>query len=405
VKFRRLPWLVGLVGLCAAVACNSIHPVADPTDVSTVVEGQNAFGTDLYINLSKSHSGNLFFSPYSISSTLAMMHSGARGPTAAEMSRVLHFNLEPPRMNLAIATLSDQLKEHAVSSQAFELISADAVWSQTDLSLQRDFTRTLSQDFKAPVQITDFENSSRAVDDINRWVAEKTGGKIYNLISPSSLKNNPGLMLVNAVYFHGNWDTAFEASETTEQAFHITSKDAVTVPMMRQDERVGYLEDDELRIVELPYADGNLSTVILLPREIDGLAEMEAKLTLGKLNLWLAELRREDVAVSLPRFRMQSDFELGETLGTMGMPLAFSRRADFTGVSSERPLYISRIIHKAYLDVSEEGTEAVAVTGAMAAKGGMPYWFQANHPFVFLIRDRKSGTILFMGRLVSPHEN
>jgi len=211
--------------------------------------------------------------------------------------------------------------------------------------------------------------------------------------------------LTNAIYFKGKWATQFKPEQTKDAPFTLSGGDKVNVPMMSQTGKFSYMETDDLQVLEQPYVNNDLSMVILLPKKPDGVNGLEKEMTGENLSGWLAKLRKREVQVSLPRFKMTSEFSLAETLGSMGMPDAFSAKADFSGMTSNRELFISAVVHKAYVEVNEEGTEAAAATGVtmqLTSIPAPPPVFKADHPFVFLIRDNQTGSILFIGRTANP---
>ncbi|MGB3237135.1 MAG: serpin family protein [Geitlerinemataceae cyanobacterium] len=377
-------------------------------EVETIVEGNTAFACDLYRQLSASD-GNLFFSPYSISNALAMTYGGARGQTAAEMAQVLHFQLEPNRLHPAFAELIASLEPENAST--YELAIANRLWGQQNYGFLPAFLNLTQQYYGAPLQELDFINATEdARLTINTWVEQQTQNKILNLlpqgvIDPLTTK----LVLTNAIYFQGSWLVPFDASATQNQPFYLSSQEQIEVPMMHQMEYWNFANLEGLQVLELPYEGENLSMVILLPTEIDGLADLEQQLTPENLQTWLSSARDfpmmfdgGPVSVWLPRFKLTSEFELENTLSEMGMPQAFSDAADFSGMNGETDLGISRVIHKAFVEVNEQGTEAAAATAvAMATRGGSQT-IRVDRPFVFFIFDRDSGSILFLGRVTNP---
>ncbi|GAI76663.1 unnamed protein product, partial [marine sediment metagenome] len=241
---------------------------------------------------------------------------------------------------------------------------------------------------------------------INAWVEKKTKDKIKELLKPGVLNRLTRLVLTNAIYFKGNWDSQFEKARTQPAPFTLTDGKKVNVPMMNQTEKFKYTEAESFQALELPYVDNELSMVILLPKETDGLSDFEKTLTAGNLSEWLGKLRKRKVIVSVPKFRMTSQFSLAAVLKSMGMTDAFvPDAADFSGMNGKRDLFISAVIHKAYVEVNEEGTEAAAATGVVIGVTSMPARppvFRADHPFLFLIRDNRTGSILFIGRVMNP---
>ena len=375
-------------------------------DVPSVANGINALAFDLYGKL-RTEEGNLFFSPYSISTALAMTWAGARDGTEQEMARTLHFDLGQDQLHPACGRLVERLNA-AGKAGDFELAVANRLWGQSDYKILADFRKTVKTFYSADIAPADFQNNTEGVrEEINGWVEKKTKDKIKNLLQPGVLQPLTRLVLVNAIYFKGAWTTAFDKKATTTQPFVLESGKKVDVPMMRQVSNFTYAEDETAQVLELPYKGNELSMIVLLPRTVDGRKALEEKLTAENLKRWTDAASRKQVDVQLPRFKSTSQFELSKTLGALGMTSAFGEAADFSGMTGNRDLFISAVIHKAFVDVNEKGTEAAAATAvAMRATAmrpsGPPVEFKADHPFVFLIRDNPSGAILFLGRVMNP---
>ncbi len=379
------------------------------------MEGNNAFAVALYGQL-RTHSGNLFFSPESISTALGMAYAGARGETAAGMAKALDFRLPAARLNPAMGAL---LKQMNAAHESYQLAVANALWAGKGYELRADYLKQLHDNYGAGVEELDFKDATEASRvTINDWVAKKTADKIQNLLAPGVLTPQTRLVLTNAIYFKGAWQATFDKEETKPEDFHLADGKTVKAELMHR-EGAGYRYADEgsFQELELPYQGMELSMVILLPREAGGLPGLEAQLTAAKTGAanakkWIEDLHPErKVIVTMPKFKMTEEFELQEPLTALGMGEAFDKgKADFAGMTDARPGFvISAVIHKAYVDVNEQGTEAAAATavvmvGAMAAMRPPPAppVFRADHPFVFLIRDNKSGGILFMGRVERP---
>jgi len=260
------------------------------------------------------------------------------------------------------------------------------------------------------VQITSLDyaaDTEAARRIINEWVEEKTKDKIRDMIGPGVLDALTRLVLVNAIYFKGNWAEQFDEDLTKDTPFHLLSGKSTEVPMMKQQETFGYAEHEDLQLLQMPYAGDEVSMLVLLPKKENGLADLQSVLNEESLEEWIRSIRRKEVLVFLPRFKVTSQFRLDETLASMGMPDAFSpEKADLSGIDGEpHRLYIGAVIHKAFVDVNEEGTEAAASTAVGFALASMPEpvpTFRADHPFIFMIRDNNTGSILFMGRIVDP---
>ncbi|NLE38060.1 MAG: serpin family protein, partial [Pirellulaceae bacterium] len=280
------------------------------------------------------------------------------------------------------------------------------LWGQTGYHFLPAFLQVTREDYGAELAQVDFaRNTEAARRTINTWVEDKTEKRIQDLIAPGVLDQATTLVLTNAIYFKGDWQRQFKAEATKEAPFLINPQEKVAVPMMHQRGDFGYGDAGDAQILELPYVGRDLSMFVLLPKRVDGLADLEQKFTLDNLNTWTSGLRRRNVEVYLPKFTMTSSFRLDRVLSAMGMPLAFSGEADFSGMNGRHDLFISAVIHKAFVDVNEEGTEAAAATAVvMERAAAVPenLVFRADHPFLLLIRDNRTGSILFLGRMANP---
>jgi serpin B len=386
---------------------------AEANDMKAVVAGNTDFTLALYGKLKNdlkviSPQGNLFFSPYSISTCFAMVYAGARGDTQKEMATAFHFTLSDEHLVSTFDALQKQLIQED-KSKGYRILLANALWgrkSETFLKEFLDLTKRLNADFNQLDFVNEPEKSRRM---INSWVEEKTQNKIKDLIPSGGIDSDTALVLTNAVYFKGQWKSQFDKTETQNMEFAISAKDEVKVPMMHQKEDFKYYADNKLQALELPYKSDEISMLVLLPREIDGLTEIEKTLTTKTLGVLLPKMQTTEVDVFFPKFKLTCGvFVLNKALIELGMPDAFdSGRADFSGMNGKRNLWISTVFHKAFVEVNEEGTEAAAATGAeMALSGSMDETpvFRADHPFIFIIKDNRSGSILFMGRLMNPAE-
>lgn len=291
--------------------------------------------------------------------------------------------------------------------QGYQLNIANALWGQRGYGFLKEFLELTKTNYGAGFNEVDFVKATEeARKTINTWVEKQTKDKIKDLIKPGILNALTRLVLTNAIYFKGNWVSQFDRKQTKDSPFYVKADKKVQMPMMYQKGDFKYMETHKLQALELPYVGSELSMVILLPKNVDGLVELQNLLTLDTLNEWLRNLREQEVEVYLPRFKTTSEFMLAEVLASMGMPDAFSLPpADFSGITGNKDLFISAVIHKAFVDVNEEGTEAAAATAVVMKKSVyMPRVFRADHPFIFLIRDVSSEGILFLGRLVNPLE-
>jgi serpin B len=399
--------LIACLFLQAAVAAAQSSSAA-AADQPAVVEGNNAFAVELYGQL-RNQSGNLFFSPESVSTALAMCYAGARGDTAAEMAKTLHFTLPPDRLHPAMgAVLGDLNAPH----DGYQLRVANALWAEKDYVFLDGFLKLTANDYAAGFNPVDFKSAPEAARlTINQWVEQKTDGKIKDLLQPGVLTPDTRLVLTNAIYFKGDWETPFDREFTEDEDFHLSPSQSVKAPLMHRSSSFNYFNGGTFQVLEIPYKNYALSMIIFLPNEASGLPALERSLTASSVRQWLGQLApASKVILTMPKFTMTQQFGLRDTLGTMGMPQAFEENAaDFSGMTGSRELSISAVIHKAFIDVNEEGTEAAAATAVemmeMAAQrpeGPPPIVFRADHPFLFLIHDNRTGAILFMGRLTDP---
>jgi serpin B len=366
----------------------------------TVIDGQNAFAVELYGPL-RERPGNLFFSPSSVSLALALPYPGARGATADEMRRVLHFSESTPAGYAALLRAWN-----GDGRRPYELSVAAAAWADRRVPLDPAFLATAARSFGATPTPVDFRNPDEAARQINAWAAARTHNRIPALVSKAAL-HAAVFVLTSAIFLKAPWEVPFVKELTRREPFHVTPTRAVDAYFMQNDARVPLkvLRTPELQAIELPYQGGQLSLVVLLPARRDGLAALEAKLGSERLAGWLRALAPGAAEVHLPRFTFTSDLELSDTLAKMGMPLAFSDgKSDFTGITPQN-LWIAKVLHKAFVSVDEQGTEAAAATAVTmafpTAVHAPPPVFRADHPFLFLIHDR-AGTIHFLGRVVDP---
>jgi serpin B len=401
-------FLLAALGVPGAFA---IQPAqSTPADQAQAVKGSNAFAVDLYGQLQR-HPGNLFFSPESISTAFAMAYAGARGETAAQMASVFHFTLPQDRLQPAMGAL---LAGMNAPQKSYELRVADALWAQQNENFLPNYLKLLKENYGAGFHPVDFRTAHEAVrGEINRWVEQQTNDKIKNLIAPGILTPETRLVLTNAIYFKGDWRSPFETAETKDEDFYLSAIHPVKRPMMHRTGGYRYYEGGNFQELELPYAGGDLAMVVLLPKDRAGLPALEEAFTAAAAAEWMGDLKpATKVILTLPRFTMTQQFELSGVLEKMGMAQAFSNAADFSGMTGKPGFAISAAIHKAYIDVNEKGTEAAAATStvmrATAIRRQMPeppIIFRADHPFLFLIRDTRSRSILFMGRVSDPAAN
>ena len=372
------------------------------SDAVNAARGNTAFAIDLYRVLAAA-SGNLCLSPYSISTALAMTYAGAQGETARQMAQALLFMLDPARLHPAFAELEAGLKASQDKGDVLMQI-ANKLWPQVGYPFLETFLALTEAFYGVTIAPLDYRDPEAARLTINAWVEERTHGKIKDLIGPGLLSPMTTLVLVNAIYFKGNWAHQFDPQCTEPAPFWKTSADSVEVSMMSQTDSFGYAETADMQILELPYLGEDLVMTLLLPANPGGLAALEAALTVENLERWTIRLRETEVEVHLPRFKVTGAFELSQALEALGMVDAFGGEADFSGMDGTRSLFISAVVHQAFVEVNEEGAEAAAATAVLMLRGMPmpPPVFRADHPFLFLLRDRRTGGILFMGRVADP---
>jgi len=390
-------------------------PFTASPEVKSAVDGNTAFALDLYQKL-KDRPGNLFFSPYSISTSLAMTYAGARGQTETEMAGVLHFNLAQTNLPAVFSALGARM--HQIQRwNRITLTTANSLWCQQDCHFTSAFLNLIRKDYDAEARLVDFKHSPQtASKEINQWIESKTKGKIKNVVEPGRFTDLTRLVLCNAIYFKGKWQHQFKVSDTKPAPFNVTTNETVTVPMMHQNGhfKITRSNDDSVELLELPYMGTDLSMVILLPQAEyapsdvvqPSLPDLEQKLTADNLRAWLAKLDQanaHETRVALPRFATAQSFDLVKELQSLGMASAFDEHtANFSGMDGTTNLLISDVIHKAFVEVNESGTEAAAVNLELVRTCGMDDRFIVDHPFIFLIRENGSGSILFLGRIVDP---
>ncbi|MCL0104945.1 serpin family protein [Dehalococcoidia bacterium] len=385
-------------------------PDVSDAEIATLVGGNSAFAFDLYQSLREAD-GNLFYSPYSISMALAMTYAGARGETARQMADTLHFTHLVDHLHQAFNRLDMELARRGEGAlgrdgEGFRLNIVNAIWGQKDFRFLSEFLDVLAENYGAGLRMLDFQNApeeSRVA--INDWISKQTEGRIEDLIPRGVINVLTRLVLTNAIYFNAAWQYPFPEDATEDDIFHLLDGGEVTVPMMRQTERFGLVEGDGYQAVELRYDGGELSMVILLP-QAGQFEAFEKALDAQKVDEIIGRIKPGQVKLAMPRFEFDSRFSLRRTLAAMGMPDAFlPEKADFSGMTGNRDLFIEDVIHKAFVSVDEAGTEAAAATAVVMALTAVPLppvEVTIDRPFIFLIRDIETGTILFVGRVLNP---
>nr|MEE4269144.1 serpin family protein [Candidatus Krumholzibacteria bacterium] len=406
---KTLAFYLGMVLMLGAFSALGFSRGPEPMTPAEAAQSTNLFAWDLFHDL-QTGEGNLFFSPASIELALVMAWNGARGETAAEMAQALR--LPAPYVNefSSVTAAFGQLQGQVVPRDTtFTLNIANRLWGQEGYSFKESFLSDLDTHFDAGLQELDFRGDSESSRlTINDWVAQKTEQKIVDLLAPGTVDASTRLVLTNAVYFLGNWQHPFSASATIDRPFFLGDGTEIRTSTMYQLHSLRYAADGLAQVLALPYKGGQVEMLIILPQEKAGLPQLEKVIDQKVVDGWSTALANTRVTVQLPRFSLRDDFSLAKVLGRLGMGGAFTSGADFSGMTGRRELAISDVIHKSFVDVDEKGTEAAAATAATMMLTSAPMEptkvveFIADHPFLFLIRDVDTGTILFLGRMADP---
>ncbi len=396
---------------------SSVQYESDPNvtsdDQSALATGNTAFALDMYQELRSQSPSNFFFSPYSISVAMAMTYAGARNNTEAEIAETMYFTLPQERLHPAFnaENIAINSRGEGILETAFKLNVVNSIWGQTGFDFLDSYLDTLAQNYDAGLRIVDFKNAPNACRvAINDWVEKQTEQRIEELIPLNGIDMYTRLVLVNAVYFNATWSAPFEKEATKDENFYLLDGQVVEVPMMKRTEHFRYASGHDFEAIELPYKGNAVSMVIIVPVE-NAFESFDAALSSGMLSRTIAGLTRNLVALEMPRWEVATDsISLKSIFAKLGMADAFREDADFTGICQKRELFISDVYHKAFIDVDEARTEAAAATAVvgMGGTGGsenappVPIPFTINRPFIYLIRDIPTQTILFMGRTIDP---
>lgn len=371
--------------------------------IQEIVNANNKFAFDLYSELDKSENGNIFYSPYSISAALAMTYEGARGQTADEMKSVFHF----PESNILRPNFAAIYNDVNKKDKPYKLSTGNALWVLQDYKFLEEYLSIVEKYYGGKAANLDFvRETEKSRQTINNFIEEQTNNKIKDLIPQGVLDASTRMVLTNAIYFKGTWTWEFDKSDTSEQDFKTTATNLVKTPMMymKNDKaKFNYADVGDLQILELPYKGEEISMLILLPTE--NLDTIESSLTAEKLEEWKSQMKEDKLdAIYLPKFEFDTKYFMKETLSKMGMPTAFGI-ADFSGMDGTKYLFIDAVIHQAFIKVDEEGTEAAAATAVVMAETSAVIQrkiFRADHPFIFIIQEKETGNILFLGKVADP---
>jgi serpin B len=384
-------------------------PTVPPTDTASLVDGNSAFAFTLYQAL-KGQEGNLFYSPYSISEALAMAYGGARGDTEKQITAALQFKLTQDKLHPAFNGLDLQLASRGqgakgADGKGFRLKVVNAIWGQQNFKFESAYLDLLAVNYGAGMRLVDYiNNTEKSRQTINSWVSDQTESKIKDLLPQGSVNSLTRMVLTNAIYFNAAWQIQFQKEATTNGQFNLLKGGQVTVPMMHLQKSYNYAEGDNYQAVQLPYDGNQLAMVILLPKAGQFTA-FESALNSQQMQTMIQNLKSNQVKISMPRFKVESQFGLKKALSDLGMPAAFTDQADFSGMDGKKDLQISDVVHKSFVNVDESGTEAAAASGVIVGATAMPVDikdFNMDRPFIFLIRDLPTGAILFVGRVMNP---
>lgn len=365
-----------------------------------LVEADNAFGLDIFQRLNASEDGNFMVSPLSVSQALAMTYNGAEGETKTAMEDALKVaGLTSDEINQSYQTLVDALLK---ADNRVTLDIAQSIWYRQGFYVEPGFITTNQNYYDAEISELDFGRSD-ALDIINGWIENETHGKIKDMIE--RIDPNHVMFLINAIYFKGSWQSKFDAENTTQKPFYVDADKTVNVDMMQKSDSVMYQQNDLFAAIEMPYGRGNFNMVVLLPNSDKNIDDVAVELTAENWDAWMNSFHAvNDLNVQLPKFKAEYEVKLNDVLSAMGMEIAFTPGADFSGIDGNGNIWIDYVQHNTFVEVNEEGTEAAAATVvAMIYNAAMPASFNANRPFIYAIAEKETGAILFIGKIVQPN--
>lgn len=381
-----------------------IFSIANSQQTSYTATEANSFALSMYKQFAQADNDNVFFSPISISMALGMTYAGADGETKKQISEVLNFPYNDKDFHAQMGQLQSNLLDK--QSEGVDIALANQLWAENSYRFKCRYLRTTQKLYNSPVKRLDFSgnpNASRI--EINQWVEELTRDRIKDLLPDGSISSLTKMVLTNAIYFKGQWDKKFETENTRDDIFTTLEGKQVKTPMMNAKEKFNVYQGDGISLLELPYQGNDFSMLVLLPNEDRSIGEIERGLSVDNLNEYISKLSEKEVQLMFPKFKFDAEYQLKPVLSDMGMPIAFSNAANLSRMSRSNDLKIDEVFHKAFVEVSEEGTEAAAATAVVIVLKSitMPVEFFANRPFIFIIRENKDGNILFMGRVTNPN--
>lgn len=389
--------------ICLSLSIMLLNVTGNAQPENRLAEGYNKFGFDLFSSISTD--GNMLLSPFSISAALSVAGSGSAGNTAKQFTEVFYLPVsvsEIPKMHNSLSSVLAGKNQDGI-----ELVNANALWMQADFPFTPAFQKNVREVFDAGVEYTDFMNSidlEKSRKRINQWVENTTKDKIRDLIPEGQILSTTRLIIVNAVYFNGKWALQFNKKSTVKDHFFNQGKTVVNTDFMSNKSKYLYYQDENFKVIDIPYQGNDLSMMIILPVVKDGLEKLGKEINHENYGIWRQSMMKENVSLALPKFRIEDSYELTDYMTELGLKDAFGEEADFSGITAETGLKINKILHKTFIEVDEEGTEAAASTAVIMVEKSAPvkeefYEFKADHPFVFLVHERETGAILFLGKV------
>ena len=408
VKRLSFPTFLALLFFPIFLICclSSAQLEMNSGNIYDLATGNNQFALDMFSRISGGQQGNAFFSPWSIYSAIAITREGARGDTALEMQHVMHF---PENDSLRKQSFAEGYDKFNSKDAGYTLSTANAIWVEKDYPLFSNFTSVIDSYYHGSAKNVDFKGATEdARKTINSWIEEMTNNKIKDLVSQGGISPQTQLIITNAVYFNGTWVRSFDKNLTQKRNFKLGDGRIIETPMMEsfgKDSLFNYTEKGDMQMLELPYRGNKISMIILLPKD-ENTSSLEGLLSLENLAEWKRALKDVEVDVYIPKFTFSTKYLMSKNLEDMGIKLAFNPEANFSGINGKKDFFVSEVIHQAFVDVNEQGTEAVAATAVVMPMSAInapriPV-FNADHPFIFIIQDEETGAILFMGRVSEP---
>lgn len=369
--------------------------------INAILEANKKFAFDIYHNL-KVDEGNIFYSPYGLSTALAMTYAGAKGETKSQMAKVLHLNEKDKDLHKSFGIIQEKFNK--LSSEVIKLELANGLWADRNWKFLDSYFDLINNDYKAVARNIDMQNKVKTAEIINKWTSDKTHGKIDEIVSPDDF-DLARLVLTNAIYFKGTWKYKFDKENTKKNNFFLHDKSKVKVDFMQLSDTLNYFENERAQVLEIPYSGEDISMILILPDKRSGIRNFEKDFSLEEYERWNSLLKPVDINIFIPKFKLEYEKEFKQVLSDLGMPIAFSQAADFSGMTGKLDLQIDEVKHKSFIEINEEGSEAAAVTVVIMREKSavIKKAFNANRPFIIIIKENSTNSILFMGRIENPN--